>query len=293
MSFFQIRSPSILNGLAPAPAPALFSAAVTATVTPSAGLTTSIPLNSAITATVVVSADLNVLSTASGALTATAALTGALTTAITAAAAVSASVTSSGSLTTSITPAAAVTATVTPSGSLTTSILLSAAPSASVTPSAALTTQTRLAAALSTSVTVSGTLSGGAILFASSLLARVTVTALLDGTEVINREGYGDPLPAVTNADKTQPFSQWTFVDVIFPETSNTDMVVPHTLTPLSPEQVGYMVVRSAQAGSIYHDTSGTRKAWQNGYIVLRSSVANARVRLLLFVEHGQPTLRV
>lgn len=90
----------------------------------------------------------------------------------------------------------------------------------------------------------------------------------------------------VKNPDRTQPFAQWQEVDVTFPETADTDCVVQHSLTPSNPEHVNYAVVRKSQAIDVYHDTSGTRKPWTPGVILLRSPVANATVTLLLWVSH-------
>lgn len=96
---------------------------------------------------------------------------------------------------------------------------------------------------------------------------------------------------AVYNNDYDQPFSQWEEVDVTFPAVANTDLVIPHTLTPPTPDHVNYVPIRKDRALDVYHDTSATRRPWQSTYIVLRSTVASARVRLLLFVEHKQRTL--
>ena len=66
--------------------------------------------------------------------------------------------------------------------------------------------------------------------------------------------------------------------------TANTDQMVPHTLETNDPENVLYTVVKADRATSIYNDQSSTRRLWQDGYIILRSSVANAIVKLLLGV---------
>ena len=95
-----------------------------------------------------------------------------------------------------------------------------------------------------------------------------------------------------TNSDKAQPFSQWQEVDVTFPSTANTDLVVEHHLTPAEPNGIHYIPIRKDRAADIYHDVSVARKQWQPSYIVLRSTVASARVRLLLYVPHStQPSL--
>lgn len=94
-------------------------------------------------------------------------------------------------------------------------------------------------------------------------------------------------MAAVYNTDLTQPLAQWEVVDVTFPTGANTDCVIPHTLSPHNPEAINYIPIRKAQAADVYHDVSGTRTAWQSTYIILRSTVASARVTLLLFVSHA------
>lgn len=99
-------------------------------------------------------------------------------------------------------------------------------------------------------------------------------------------------MSAIFNSDRAQPLAQWEEVEVTFPSTANTDCIVPHTLVPGNLEAVNYLPVRKAQAADVYHDTSGTRKAWQPTYIILRCTVASAKVRLLLYVSHaGSPAL--
>lgn len=93
------------------------------------------------------------------------------------------------------------------------------------------------------------------------------------------------------NPDLKQPFAQWEVVDVTFPSAANTDLLVAHSLQPPSPEHVYYWPIRNAQAARVYHDVSGSRKPWQASYIWLRSDVASAKMTLLLFVQHGTPTL--
>jgi len=92
---------------------------------------------------------------------------------------------------------------------------------------------------------------------------------------------------SVNNPSLAQPFAEWQEVDVTFPATANTDCIIPHLLTPVNPESINYIPIRKGQAADIYHDTSGTRKPWQRNYIILRSSVASAKVTLLLYVSHA------
>lgn len=94
-------------------------------------------------------------------------------------------------------------------------------------------------------------------------------------------------MPAVFNSDKAQPFSQWEVVEVTFPSTPDTDVIVPHTLSPPNPDAVSYVPLRASAAGDVYHDITVTRKAWQNTYVVLRCSAASVKARILLVVEHS------
>lgn len=87
------------------------------------------------------------------------------------------------------------------------------------------------------------------------------------------------------NDDTTLPFRVWEEVDVVFNSIPNTDTIVPHTLAPTDPEAVNYISIRKSQAADVYHDVSVTRKKWQRDYIVLRSPVASAKVKLLLYVS--------
>lgn len=87
---------------------------------------------------------------------------------------------------------------------------------------------------------------------------------------------------------RTAPYAQYVYVDVVFGE-AGVDVLVPHTLRPGHPEQVNYGVVKTTSTCRVYHDGSATRRPWGNGYIVLRSDVDNASVRLLLSVEQDTP----
>ena len=85
--------------------------------------------------------------------------------------------------------------------------------------------------------------------------------------------------------EASTPFVAFEYVDVTF-GSANTDYDIRTVLRPVNPEEVEYMVVRADRATSIYHDQTGTRRAWGTGYLVLRSSVASAVVRLLLTLKH-------
>lgn len=98
-------------------------------------------------------------------------------------------------------------------------------------------------------------------------------------------------MSSVSNDDRLQPWAQWEVVDVTFSPTANGDTTVTHTLSPPTPEHVNYFPIRKAQAADVYHDATGTRKPWGDGFIVLRSPVANAKVTFLLTVSHSKRTL--
>lgn len=89
---------------------------------------------------------------------------------------------------------------------------------------------------------------------------------------------------ATSNDDRTIAFADWLEVEVTFPSTVNTDLVVPHDLGADDPNTILYLPLRSDRACDVFHDTSATRKPWTSTYILLRSNVANAKVRLLLYV---------
>lgn len=91
-------------------------------------------------------------------------------------------------------------------------------------------------------------------------------------------------ISAVSNPDKLQPFSQWQEVTVTFGP-ADTDTVVPHQLQPPSAEMVNYATIRAGGEAVVYHDTSGTRTPWQSNYIILRSTIPNCQVSLLLYVS--------
>jgi hypothetical protein len=84
------------------------------------------------------------------------------------------------------------------------------------------------------------------------------------------------------------PATQYERVRVTF-GAADTDTVIPHGLRPPSADHVDYQVIRADRATSLYHTIDG--KAWAAGFIVLRSSAADATVTLLLTVPYGVPEL--
>ena len=80
------------------------------------------------------------------------------------------------------------------------------------------------------------------------------------------------------------PFAQYHRVEVTFNVTPGVDTTIPHTLKTVDPDSVEYTLLGQDQAGSVYHDTSATRKPWGTNFIVLRASVASLQATLLLTV---------
>lgn len=88
-----------------------------------------------------------------------------------------------------------------------------------------------------------------------------------------------------TEIVKGVAFDAFQFIEVTF-GAADTDLDIPHTLAPVDPESLGYIVLRADRATSIYHDQSGTRRPWTRDYIVLRSGTADAVVTLLIVKPH-------
>ena len=93
-----------------------------------------------------------------------------------------------------------------------------------------------------------------------------------------------DPNVLETERSKRSPFAKFAYVDVTF-GTANTDYIVTHTLATPDPEELRWWVVKNDTAGVVYRDAGTPPRSWGEGYVVLKCSVANANVRLLLFVE--------
>ncbi len=84
---------------------------------------------------------------------------------------------------------------------------------------------------------------------------------------------------------KFTPYAAFEYVTVTF-GTANTDYIVSHSL-PGNSDNIRWHPVSIEGNGTIYRDNSADRQAWGDGYIVLRSSLANHVCRLLLFVEQA------
>jgi len=100
-----------------------------------------------------------------------------------------------------------------------------------------------------------------------------------------------DILPVVAGrvdaALKAQlPFAKYEYVNVTFSLGADTDTDVLYTFTVSDPNDVRYLLINADRSTNLYHDQTPTRKAWQNGRIILRSSAASAVCRLLLFTEY-------
>jgi hypothetical protein len=81
----------------------------------------------------------------------------------------------------------------------------------------------------------------------------------------------------------SSPIAAYEYVDATFTG-AGSDLDIPHTLDPIDPESVRWLVVSNSAATSVYRDLSGAAKAWQSTHIWLRASAA-CTVRLLLFLE--------
>lgn len=85
-----------------------------------------------------------------------------------------------------------------------------------------------------------------------------------------------------TRYEKQIPYAKWEMVDVEF-LAADTNLVIPHTLTPRDPYAVRFEVVDRTVGGVVYRGS----KAPSTDYIVLRSTDAG-KVRLRLFLEAHQ-----
>ncbi len=83
---------------------------------------------------------------------------------------------------------------------------------------------------------------------------------------------------------QASPYFSFEYVEVTF-GAANTDLDIRHGIATASPDNIQYTLVRADRATSIYNDQSATRKPWNDGYVILRSSVANANCRILLTVK--------
>jgi hypothetical protein len=78
------------------------------------------------------------------------------------------------------------------------------------------------------------------------------------------------------------PFGRTQFMRVAF-TTANQDVAVSHNLKPTAPDQVGYIVVQQSAAGSVYIDSTASRRVWTTTSLYVRSNTANLVATLLLF----------
>lgn len=86
--------------------------------------------------------------------------------------------------------------------------------------------------------------------------------------------------------DRSSPYAQFEYVDVVFATTANLDTEIRHTLRVVDPEDIDYQVVRSTLPTIVYHDNSADRRSWGKGYLILRATAASAVVTLLLTVRN-------
>lgn len=81
--------------------------------------------------------------------------------------------------------------------------------------------------------------------------------------------------------EESTPFIKFEYVDVTF-GSANVDKDIRTSISVASPDDIDYQLVKSDRATILYNDQSSTRKVWQDRYVILRSSVANANCRILL-----------
>lgn len=86
--------------------------------------------------------------------------------------------------------------------------------------------------------------------------------------------------------EQSSPHILFQYLDVTF-GSADTDLDIRHSISTARPDDIDYLLVRSDRATSIYHDQSSTRKAWGKGYVILRSSAANANCKILLTVRRS------
>ena len=82
---------------------------------------------------------------------------------------------------------------------------------------------------------------------------------------------------------KISPFGQFEFHTITFSATPGVDTAIAHGLRPSPADSVGYFVIQQSAAGSVYQDSSITRRPWTASTIYLRSDVASLRVVLVIF----------
>ena len=84
--------------------------------------------------------------------------------------------------------------------------------------------------------------------------------------------------------EESSPTRQFEYVDHTF-GTADADRDIRTILRPTNPDDLDYVLVRADRSTNIYHDQSATRKVWGKGYVILRSSAANAVCKILLTVR--------
>lgn len=86
--------------------------------------------------------------------------------------------------------------------------------------------------------------------------------------------------------EESSPFIKFEYVEVTF-GSANTDKDIRTSIKVADPDDLNYLLVKSDRATTIYNDQSSTRKVWQDGYVILRSSVASANCRILLTAKRS------
>ena len=95
--------------------------------------------------------------------------------------------------------------------------------------------------------------------------------------------GQQDLLRMTDATRRVGPFGQFEFHTITFSATPGVDTAIAHGLRPSPADSVGYFVIQQSAAGSVYQDSSITRRPWTASTIYLRSDVASLRVVLVIF----------
>ena len=91
--------------------------------------------------------------------------------------------------------------------------------------------------------------------------------------------------------EKRTPYASSQYVTVTFNAIANNDTIITHDLVVEDPENIDYEVVRWQFASApgtapvAYVDSGGSRRAWGEGYIVLRCNVGSAKAQIRLSVR--------
>lgn len=81
--------------------------------------------------------------------------------------------------------------------------------------------------------------------------------------------------------EQSSPAILFEYIDVTF-GAADTDLDIRHSVPTTRPDEILYQLVKADRATIIYNDQTASRKPWGKGYVILRSSEANANCTILL-----------